>query len=416
MNQIIPEVVSQHVEEAAFLWLLRDAAVHAPHYLLKDLARLDNRLEAHLDGLRVNGDPAWELCIKAAAEGDAGEVFAAAVLAFEGGRDERIDAVLKAGAATPEQARGVASALGWLPYELAAPYARKFLADPAPQVRRIGLAAAAIHRQSPHRPLAELIANADPLLRARALRAVGELGLNTHHAALRRNLKADDATSRFWAAWSSALLFGDSESIAVLQSVAEAPGPYRERAVQTAMRRMPPPGAKAWQRKLAQKPGLAWLAAIGAGVIGDPELVPWLLEQMNVPPVARVAGEAFSMITGVHLSYDKLEGEKPQGFEAGPTEDPKDENVAMDQDEHLYWPDPNAVRKWWESHKGEYSSGTRYLLGKPIGPDWLGQVLRAGYQRQRAAAALELATLEPGKPLFEVRAPGFRQVRALGKA
>ena len=28
----------------------RDHAVHAPHYLLKDLARLDNRLEAHLDG------------------------------------------------------------------------------------------------------------------------------------------------------------------------------------------------------------------------------------------------------------------------------------------------------------------------------------------------------------------------------
>ena len=32
-----------------------------------------------------------------------------------------------------------------------------------------------------------------------------------------------------------------------------------------------------------------------------------------------------------------------------------------------------------------------------------------GYQRQRAAAALELAILKPGRPLFEVRAPGWRQ-------
>ena len=37
------------------------------------------------------------------------------------------------------------------------------------------------------------------------------------------------------------------------------------------------------------------------------------------------------------------------------------------------------------------------------------EVLKTGRQRQRAAAALELAILQPGKPLFNVRAPGFRQ-------
>ena len=42
-------------------------------------------------------------------------------------------------------------------------------------------------------------------------------------------------------------------------------------------------------------------------------------------------------------------------------------------------------------------------------PDSLRDVLKNGYQRQRAAAALELAIREPGKPLYEVRAPGFRQ-------
>ena len=34
---------------------------------------------------------------------------------------------------------------------------------------------------------------------------------------------------------------------------------------------------------------------------------------------------------------------------------------------------------------------------------------RIGRQRQRAAAALELAIRQPSQPLFEVRAPGFRQ-------
>ena len=43
-----------------------------------------------------------------------------------------------------------------------------------------------------------------------------------------------------------------------------------------------------------------------------------------------------------------------------------------------------------------------------MSPDWLQDVLRNGRQRQRAAAALELALQQPGQPLFEVRAPGFR--------
>ena len=52
-------VVSQHVESAAFLWLLRDAAVWSPHYTLRDLEQLDERIEAHLDGLRIAEDAGW---------------------------------------------------------------------------------------------------------------------------------------------------------------------------------------------------------------------------------------------------------------------------------------------------------------------------------------------------------------------
>jgi hypothetical protein len=46
------EVVAQHAEEAAFLGTLRQRAVSEPHYALKDLMVLDQRVEAHLDGLR----------------------------------------------------------------------------------------------------------------------------------------------------------------------------------------------------------------------------------------------------------------------------------------------------------------------------------------------------------------------------
>ena len=45
--RILGHIVTQHAEEAAFLWILRDAAVHAPHYYLKDLASLDEGMQGH---------------------------------------------------------------------------------------------------------------------------------------------------------------------------------------------------------------------------------------------------------------------------------------------------------------------------------------------------------------------------------
>jgi hypothetical protein len=61
LRGIMHEVVSQHAEEASFLWLLRHAAVSRPHYSLADLSKLDNRVEAHLDGLRIAGESGWKL-------------------------------------------------------------------------------------------------------------------------------------------------------------------------------------------------------------------------------------------------------------------------------------------------------------------------------------------------------------------
>ncbi len=62
---IIPTIIEQHAEDAAFNWLLRDRAVSEPHYDLADLAHLDDRVEANIDGLRIAGDEGWEICREA---------------------------------------------------------------------------------------------------------------------------------------------------------------------------------------------------------------------------------------------------------------------------------------------------------------------------------------------------------------
>ncbi len=413
MHRVVELVMGQHVEGVTFIHTHRAAAIVAPHFTLLALAKFDSRLDAHLDGLRVAGEEGWRFVEKELAWEEPCEVFAAAVLALESGDQTKIHSVLSVAAKTPDLSRGFISALGWLEYSQAEPHIKRLCASSSRAERRIGIAASAIHRKDPGRVLNDAVSDPDLLLRARAIRAVGELARIDLVSIIQRDLNADEIHCRFWAAWSTALLTGYSSATEVLRSIAESSGPYRERALQMALRRMNLAAAHVWQQQLARSPQNARLAVIGAGVIGDPSNVPWLIEQMGTPPLSRVAGESFTMITGVDLAYEDLDTDKPEGFESGPTEDPNDDNVEMDPDERLPWPDPALISKWWASHSSEFQPGVRHLIGKPITAEWMQQVLRQGRQRQRAAAALELAILHPGEPLFEVRAPGFRQQQIL---
>jgi uncharacterized protein (TIGR02270 family) len=405
---IITEIVSQHAEEAAFLWILRSRAIRAPHYLLKDLAKLDDRVEAHLDGLRIAGEPGWELCKAALGNEEAGEVFAASVMAFESGSESRIQVVMDVVTAKPEFLQGMVSALGWLRFEQASPHLQRLHTSNVHLHRQVGLAACAVHRDVPSQVLSLAVGSRNLPLRARALKAVGELGRKDLLGAVKDNLRAEDEGVRFWAAWSGALL-GEPSAIPVLQGLAVAGNLRTEQAYVMALRRLPLAEGHTWVKDLAKRSESQRMAVIGAGVIGDPILIPWLMEQMAIPELARVAGESFSFITGIDLAYDNLERDKPEGFEAGPTENPEDENVAMDPDEDLPWPHPQLIEKWWSQNKGRFTDSTRYLCGQPMTIDSLNQVLRTGKQRQRIAAAIERAMRQPGTVLFNTSALGFRQ-------
>jgi len=405
MNSI-SAVLSQHADGASFLWELRCAAASAPHYSLADLAKLDNRLEANLDGLRVAGDAGWELCQQALKDGQAGEVFAAAVLAFESNKQDRVDLVLQSGSASAELSRGLISGLGWLPWQQAEPHIARLLTSPLSTAQRVGIAASAIHRHNPGRSLLAALSSVDVLLRARALRAVGELGLIDLLSEIQKYLNDDDALCRFSAAWSTILLSSHPGALAILVSTAESDLHYREKALQIAARRMDHASATAWFQKLAANPNLIHSSIALAGALGDPANMPWLIEQMGVPELSRLAGEAFTTITGIDIALEKLERKPPESSE--------NEESQTDADENLPWPEPDRIATWWNRHQGTFRSGARYLLGRPISVDSCRQVLRAGRQRQSAAAALELAIRDPGQPLFNVAAPGHRQQRELG--
>jgi uncharacterized protein (TIGR02270 family) len=404
---VVP-ILQQHAEEVAFLWLLRESAVRAPHYTLRDLADLDDRIAGHLDGLRVAADRGLELCLAALRTGEPGEVFAAAVLALESSDGSVLERVLDVALVSEGGARAVVSAFGWISAEHATRWSTIMLRAGAAAYRAVGVGGLAVRREDPGEALVPMFADENRFTRARALRAVGELKRHDLRTSLNEHLASDASTPRFWATW-SAVLLGDGGASRQLRDFVTADSAFADRAVRLAPRVMPLDESRAWLKGLASREATRRYALVGCGASGDPAYVPALISQMAVSQHARAAGEAFSMITGADLGYEDLEGEQPDGFEAVPNEDPADEHVETDPDEDLPWPEQALVQKWWEANAGAFRAGQRYLRGHPVTVENCRRVLREGFQRQRIAAAYEIALAVSNEPLFEWRAPGYRQ-------
>lgn len=405
------EVVSQHAEEAAFLWTQRARAVAEPHYSLKDLMVLDERVEAHLDGLRVAGDVGWDFCAVNVANEGPGEVFALAVLAFGAGNRDRMREALSVGGGSPPLRSGLISALGWLDYADVAEWLGKLLAANSPMHRAIGIAAYAIHCEDPGRGLRPAIEDADPFLRARALRCAGEIKRRDLLDPIRAHLRDAHEACQYWAAWSLTLL-GAPEGAPSLLRFVERDDAYGERALGLGLRAIELSESRRWISSLPREAKFMRLMVRGAGNVGDPAAVPWLIKKMELPELSRLAGEAFTMITGVDLAYHDLDQDGPPA----PAEaDAAVDIIPLDYESNLPWPCAARVEEWWGQHKDAFEAGTRYLGGRPVSRQSVIEILIEGKQRLRAAAALELALLDPDCLLFEVRSRGSEQQKRLEK-
>jgi hypothetical protein len=109
---LIEHIISQHAEEASFLWGLRDAAVKEPHYNHMDLKDLEERIDAHLDGLHIAGADVWQFCEAGLLHKDSGDVFAAAYTAAYNSKQDCLDQIFAVIDEAPECIRGLVSTLG----------------------------------------------------------------------------------------------------------------------------------------------------------------------------------------------------------------------------------------------------------------------------------------------------------------
>jgi uncharacterized protein (TIGR02270 family) len=412
-QSIIASVVTQHAEEAASLYHLRTALLRMPHVGLRDQARCDGRLAAHLDGLSVAGGHAWAFCEAALEELSAGTLFTAAVLAIEEREQNRLARLLALAEAAPESRTGLVSAFGWLEGERLQGVVASLLASQNAFRRWTGIAACALHRVDPAILSAGRLRDPSPNVRVRAFRTVGEIGCQDAVPACTVAVRDDDPECAYWAATSSVLLGNRGAALEALTDTGSRSGPRRPRAFRLALQAMTSARAHNFLRDLAKNPQqLRWLIQ-GSGIVGDPTYVPWLIKHMQNDLTARLAGEAFGLIAGADLWALHLERPRPQDMVPGPSDDPDDPDVSTDADDDLPWPDALLIEKWWTSNSSRFQKGTRYFMGAPVTREHCIDVLKNGYQRQRILAAHYLCLLNPGKPLFNTSAPAWRQQRLL---
>ncbi|SHL40364.1 TIGR02270 family protein [Phytopseudomonas punonensis] len=410
---MITTILDQHAEETAFLAGLRSYAVGAPHYDLAHLGDLDERIEAHLDGLQIAGLKGLHLLLEQLTAHAQGEVFAVAALALRLGNESAQETLYQHLHANPEGEAFLVAALGWLEWHEVSKLIERDLNATDTQRRRIALAAHALHGKDPGPALLSALGHGDASVLAAAARLAGTLRRRDLLQPLRQHRLHGDDEVRFWSNWASAQM-GDQEALGNLRLFAEQPGERRRPALEVLLAWQPREASIAWLRGLMQSETHRHMAIQAIGLLGDPQTIPWLIRQMHELPAARAAGEAFSLITGADLAELDLELSVYPDYDEGPTDDPSDANVSMDPDIDLAWPDPQQVEQWWQGQQHGLQPGTGYLLGQPFSERQCMAVLRSGTQRQRRAAASLLARYQPTSVLFATDAPARRQKRLLG--
>lgn len=395
-------IFEQYATEAAFLWILRSIAINEPHNDKQDIAALEQRINTQLDGLMTSPEQGWQVCEQALDIVEAGEVFTAMVIAMRSHDTANIKLAVDTGLASANTMKGLVSAMGWIADDIANIWIERFLAGKDMLHKYLGVAACSVRRKDPGDALLSILKREDCMqdaqLYSRALRLVGELRRHDCMPFLNNAVDHENDDIKFWANW-SIILLGQHNNVNKLKPYVLKAGGLQNKAIQIVFRTLALNEARDVISELSKDESQTRAVIKAIGVLGDPHAVNWLINKMQNPLYAKLAGEAFSSITGVDFDSNDLSIDTPEDYPVIPNDDLNDDIVGLDEDENLPYPDAAKVATIWQKYGKKFIVGKRYFYGKLISANILNDILNNGMQRQRHAAAMELALSENGMPL-----------------
>ena len=399
-------IYDQHAQEISVLWMLWRNACSQPQHTSDTLRQQETRIFNHVAGLMVKTDLAWDLCEQQLEFEDPAEAFTAAQVAFRSYKTERVKHVIDYAIAHEPAQEGVVSAIEWLPNDIAHPWIKKLLESKDLNHKALALKICIARRENPGQYLNAFLEREDCLAHV----GMRELILKSIGVFKRQELLETLGPSIDKGFWFYFALFlnGKNRSLetlsAWLKSAQSEPTPLGQSiALNIALRSLTITQARVLISDLAKDPESKRQVVMATAILGDPHAIPWLLTVMQEPNLARVAGAAFSCITGVTIADSPLEAQSPYGQDQILEQEATENNPELSEDEFLVWPNQKALAELWQQRlQATLQAGNRYFLGRPLTEAGLIQALAEGTQPQRHWAAYELAVQYPNYPLNDI--------------
>lgn len=407
MSGLIWDIQEEHFGEAEFLLEFWAAGLDAPTVTL---ARLrdgpEERLQAHLDGLRVGGHRVIENLLLPVLDEDLDDdeyrTATAALAILQSATIEICEQVLSAATgSTSTGRRGITRALALSQREGLLPWLARDLDQLHGASLVTRLHAFAHHRVDVANWLVRWLSDDDLEVR----RAAARLARHATEPELLRHLyaamHADDDELR-WAAIESGLIRGLPNAWAFVCE--EALGPRRATARGSAWPWLAMLGDEGVHRRLLfeleREPSPELVRA--AGLSGRAAAVDAVLDLLDHTDLARLAGEVVCVITGAPIDEQLwLDHGRPFGLEADDAlpelaDDDLEQDLVPRADDSLPLPDAHALRSWWTSRRAELHPGLRHFDGRPLDRAVLLERLLDQPNRRRHPLALELAARTAG--------------------
>ncbi|THB74015.1 MAG: hypothetical protein D6B28_02780 [Gammaproteobacteria bacterium] len=393
------ELFHQILDEASFFWFQRNHAAESPFFNLTNLIQLDRRL-AGLFRLLPSYENFEDELNKEFDIDNKDDFFCLLIAAAS---NKKIDITPKVADAVSNGAdiKDIVSTIGWISFEIAEPLLFELWESDSNMLKAIAIEGWRFHRVKPPFDLSAPIDSEDINLSCAAIRLAGDLGLQDFVYLIEGKLASPDNQVRFWACYSSVLL-GNPKALSNLIEAINPDNDKRYLAINTVFPAMDYTHAISWINHLSSNKCDPEFIIKAFEVLGTTKYLPWLISLIKSKETSAFATHAFCTITGMTLSLDNYGDILPLLADHSAYE--------TDEFEDIISQIPfESINEWWKQHQNNFLADQRYFLAKDMHEKNLNFILKEGSQTQRERAALELAILSPQSPVFEHRAPGFRQ-------
>lgn len=362
MLAYIPAIAEQHFDELQFLWTQRRHALHSAAYTMREMSRLEERIEAHVQGLLVLGEHLPDFVAPGLASSDEMAAFAAAYALLRSGTENALERVRDALlAAEGPRLEGVREALAHGPAQPLISLLQSLFTSAAPPLAVAAGEALAFHRALQLSPeqLSPLLRDEAPAVRRGAWRIAAYCSVALPPAAYDIALRDDDAGVKA-VALTAAAWNGHGGWLTHCRALADTPEPDAVNGIAMLAAVLPPQEYKA-VAALAAQPAFGPERHQIAAAFGHPVMIDFLLAEMEStdPATAAGAAAAFSRMLGVAVESGRratlppADGKPVDAFEA----------EFLDE---VQLPDVPRAREQWERVRPRLAHATRVAHGLDV--------------------------------------------------